>query len=115
MLTRFAFVPPTPEVLAHLYADYRRYRDKTKNPVSFKKYLKKIGFTDPTARFKGGDTGKRHGAKGIKLVQVPTRKVKGPVRVIVLLVDFADKPGNRPAKEYEDMLFSKKTFQTGSL
>ena len=115
MLKNFSLVPPSPEVLAHLHADYRRYRDRAKKPVSFKKYLRRIGFTDPTANLENGDTGTRHAPKGIELVQVPSRQVKGSVRVIVLLVDFSDNPGHRPATEYEDMLFSKNTFQTGSL
>src|SRR5215470_7326784 len=109
-------VPPSPEVLAYLYAEYLRYRAATKKKISFKQYLVQIGFTDPTARFKGGDDGSRRvAAKGMELVAVPTRKVTGTVRVIVLLVDFPDKPGARSAEQYEDMLFSKKTFQTGSL
>src|SRR5262249_33804517 len=108
-------IPPSPEVLAHLFADYRRYRESTKKPISFKRYLERIGFTDPTARFKHGDTGTRLAPKGVKLVQVPSRQVNGPVKVVVLLVDFPDNPGKRPATEFEDMLFSKGTFQTGSL
>lgn len=112
-------VPPAPEVLAQLYADYQRYRKTVKGkrkPRSFKAYLKWIGFTDPTARFKGGDSGARRAvSKGTQLVAVPTRSVTGSVRVIVLLVDFPDKPGQRPPHEFEDMLFSKGTFQTGSL
>lgn len=108
-------IPPSPEVLAHLFADYRRYRDAAKKPVSFKRYLERIGFTDPAARFKHGDSGTRVGPKGAKLVQVPSRQVKGSVKVVVLLVDFPDKPGHRPATEFEEMLFSKATFQTGSL
>ena len=65
-------VPPAPEVLAQLHADYLRYRERTKQAISFKKYLKKIGFTDPTAGFKGGDSGARRApGKGLKLVQVP--------------------------------------------
>jgi immune inhibitor A len=112
-------VPPAPDVLAQLYADYRRYRETVRGKRklrSFKEYLKWIGFTDPTAGFKGGDSGKRRVvAKGTRLVAVPTRAVTGGVRVIVLLVDFSDKPGHRPPHEFEDMLFSQGTFQTGSL
>jgi hypothetical protein len=109
-------VPPAPEVLAQLHADYLRYREKTKKAISFKKYLKQIGFTDPTAGFKGGDSGGRRApGKGMKLVEVPSRAVTGTVRVIVLLVDFADNVGHRPPHEFEDMLFSRKKFQTGSL
>ena len=113
----FHFVPPSPEVLAYLHAAYLRYRAKKKGKkLSFKQYLAHIGFGDPTARFKQGDTGTRLApGAGIELVEVPKRKVTGPVRVIVLLVDFADNVAQRPASQYEDMLFSKKTFQTGSL
>ena len=109
-------VPPAPQVLAQLHADYLRYREKTKKAISFKKYLKKIGLTDPTAGFKGGDSGGRRApGKGLKLIEVPSRAVTGTVRVIVLLVDFADNVGHRPPHEFEDMLFSRKKFQTGSL
>ena len=112
----YKFVPPAPQVLAQLYADYLRYRKTTRKPVSFKRYLKRIGFTDPTARFKGGDDGMRRvRAAGVKLVAVPKRAVSGTVRVIVLLVDFPDKPATRNPHEFEDMLFSTGTFQTGSL
>ncbi len=48
-------VPPAPQVMAHLYAEYLRYRGKKK--LSFKQYLRKIGFTDPAAGLKGADRG----------------------------------------------------------
>jgi immune inhibitor A len=117
MPSGFRFVPPAPQVLAQLYADYLRYRAAVRGkPVSFKRYLKRIGFTDPTARFKGGDDGRRRVPSGAtRLVAVPTRAVSGDVRVLVLLVDFPDKPARRAPHEFEDMLFSKGTFQTGSL
>ena len=107
-------VPPAPDVMAHMYADYLRIRGKKK--LSFKKYLKQIGFTDPTAGLKRGDSGTRSSpVAGIELVAVPSRKVTGTVRLIVLLVDFSDNKATRPLHEYEDMLFSQKTFLTGSL
>ncbi len=46
---------------------------------------------------------------------VPSRRVSGTLRIIVLLADFPDNKGTRPASEYEDMLFSKGVFQTGSM
>jgi immune inhibitor A len=49
------------------------------------------------------------------LVMVPSRKVSGTLRIIVLLADFPDNKGMRSASEYEDMLFSKGVFQTGSM
>jgi immune inhibitor A len=107
-------VPPSPEVMAHLYAEYLRYRGKKK--LSFAQYLKKIGFTDPAAGLKGADKGtKPKPAPGLELVMVPSRKVSGTLHIIVLLADFADNKGTRSAGEYEDMLFSKGVFQTGSM
>lgn len=113
----FALVPPAPEVLAQLYADYLRHLETARGKRrSFKSYLKMIGFTDPTARFKRGDDGRRRAVRsGARLVQVPARAVTGNVRVLVLLVDFPDKPAKREAHEFEDMLFTSGTFQTGSL
>ena len=110
----FLAVPPSPEVMAHLYAEYLRYRGKKK--LSFGQYLKKIGFTDPAVGLKGADSGAMpKPAPGQELVMVPSRKVSGTLRIIVLLADFADNKGTRPAGEYEDMLFSKGVFQTGSM
>jgi immune inhibitor A len=112
----FCLVPPSPEVLALLHAEYRRYREKTSEPLAFKRWLERVGFKNPTEHFPGGDTGDRSVRKGAaQLVQVPSRVVAGNVQVIALLVDFPDKPGHRPASEYEDMLFSKGTFLTGSM
>lgn len=110
---KFHVVPPAPQVIAHLHAEYLRTRGRKK--LSFKKYLKQIGFTDPAAGLKGADSGAPKVAKGMKLVEVPTRKVVGSLRIIVLLVDFPDNKGTRSAHEFEDMLFSKGIFQTGSM
>lgn len=112
--TAFRWVPPAPQVMAQLYSDYLRARGKKK--LSFKKYLKQIGFTDPTAGLNHGDSGKRTATRaGLELVEVPSRSVTGKLSIKVLLVDFSDNKGTRPAHEFEDMLFSKGTFQTGSL
>lgn len=111
---QFRPVPPAPDVIAQLYADYLRYRGRKK--LSFKKYLDLIGFTDPAANLKGTDSGARVKAgPGKALVAVPSRKVSGTLRLIVLLADFPDNPGTRPAHEFEDMLFSRKVYQTGSM
>jgi len=109
-------VPPAPQVMAQLYADYRRLPAGTK--VSFKDYLTIIGFTDPGEMLSGGDDGvanKRTDVDGIRLVAVPKKAVTGSLKVMVLLVDFVDNVGERRPHEYEDMLFSERTFPTGSL
>ena len=46
---------------------------------------------------------------------IRSRPTTGNVRILVLLVDFADNPGNRAVSEYKDMLFSRGTFATGSM
>ena len=110
----FRPVPPAPEVMAQLYAAYLRARGDSK--LSFKKYLQQIGFTDPAAGLKRADSGSRSTVgRGMELVAVPSRKVTGSLRIIVLLVDFADNKGMRAPVEFEDMLFSRGRFQTGSL
>lgn len=110
----FHRVPPDPQVMAQLHAEYLRYRGKKK--LSFAKYLKKIGFTDPAAGLKGADRGSRPPPRpGMERVLVPARAVTGTLRLLVLLADFPDNKGLRPASEFEDMLFSNGTFQTGSM
>src|SRR5689334_16115425 len=109
-------VPPAPHVLAHLYMEY--IRDGKPYGLTFHQYLRAIGFTDPAARLDGMDdslTARRNPAGGPALVSVPRKPVAGPVRIVVLLVDFDDHPGSRTADEYRDLLFSDGVFPTGSL
>jgi immune inhibitor A len=102
--------------MAQLYADYLRLPPGTQ--VSFKDYLTIIGFTDPGDQLGGGDAGaiaRLDVVDGVQFIAVPQRPVKGDLNVVVLLVDFADNVGERGLHEYEDMLFSERTFPTGSL
>src|SRR5262249_38233582 len=46
---------------------------------------------------------------------VRSRPKTGKLRCLVLLVDFSDNKGSRPAQEFQDMLFSQGTYATGSL
>lgn len=43
------------------------------------------------------------------------RPTRGEMKCLVVLIDFSDNPGNRPAQEFRDMLFSRDTFRTGSM
>src|SRR5262245_31112706 len=109
-------VPPAPHVLAHLYMEY--VRNGKPAGLTFRQYLHAIGFTDPAAHTDGMDDGsvaRPDPAGGPALVSVPTRPVTGRLRIIVLLVDFSDNPGTRPADEFRDLLFSDRIFPTGSL
>lgn len=108
-------VPPSPDVMAMLFMDYRR-SGKSKS-LSFGEYLQSIGFVDPAAAHVGMDDRARFlsTTAGPELITAPTRPVVGEVRVKVLLVDFPDRPGVLPKSHYEDLLFSDGVFPTGSM
>src|SRR5262245_29448065 len=109
----FRRVPPAPQVMAQLYADYKR--DTKDSKVSFLDYLKIIGFIERGTQLPGRDQGRPLAIEDVELVQIPKNKVIGTLRLIVLLVDFSDKVATRPRHEFEDMLFSQQTFLTGSM
>ena len=110
----FCAVPPAPHVIAQLYADYKRYTEAV--DISFHDYLQGIGFVDRQKPLTGRDQGRSLAMDGgAELVSVPKHRIVGELRLIVLLVDFADNVGKRPRHEYEDMLFSHNSFLTGSL
>jgi len=93
----------------------RRARDLG---VSFQKYLQIIGFIDPSINIDGMDDGMQFtvgAGGGLEQIDIPRIPVTGSLELKVLLVDFADNPGSRPAHEFEEMLFSKGIFPTGSL
>jgi immune inhibitor A len=107
----FSRVPAAPQVIAQLYANYKR---STKGVVlSFRDYLKVIGYAGREAEVKGRDKGRA--LAGESLVEVPRYPISGTLQIIVLLVDFADNVGRRPARQFEDMLFSRQAFLTGSM
>ena len=114
-MTNLHRVPPTPEVMAILFMEYRR-SGKMKT-MSFRNYLKSIGFTDPAADIVGMDDAAqfRRGPAGPELIEIPSRPVTGKLQVKVLLVDFSDRPGVLLSQHYEDMLFSNATYPTGSM
>ena len=114
-MTSFRSVPPSPEVMSMLFMEYRRSAGYRK--ISFRKFLEQIGFTDPAADVVGMDDNARFRAApaGPELIDVPAQPVNGTVRVKVLLVDFSDRAGALPTQHYEDLLFSKAVYPTGSM
>lgn len=108
-------MPPAPHVMAALYMEFKR---KAKRGTSFAKYLESIGFTDPSIDTNGMDDRllaiPRAGG-GVELLSLPTQKITGELRVIVLMVDFDDKPGVKEVGHYQDLLFSKGVHPTGSM
>lgn len=108
-------VPPAPNVMAELYTEYRR--SEFAATMSFTAYLVHIGFVDPSITQIGMDDGAQFklAPGGPQLIAVPSQPVVGEVRVIVLLVDFPDRPGPKPREHYADLLFSKNVYPTGSM
>jgi hypothetical protein len=102
-------------VMAGLYADYLRVGKP--NGLTFHQYLAAVGYTNPAAHRDGMDDAARAAptAGGPMRVSVPAVPVTGPLRIVVLLVDFPDRPGTRPAREYEDLLFSSNSYPPGSM
>lgn len=114
MKKTFSRVPPAPQVMASLFAQYKKAGVRT----SFKNYLESIGFVDPALSTPGMDDTAHHisavsGAP--ELISVPSVKVAGELRVKVLLVDFADRPGSLSRDHYETLLFSRNIYPTGSM
>lgn len=114
-MTTLRRVPPAPEVMDLLYMEYRR--SKRYGRISFRRYLESIGFTDPAKDSVGMDDGARFraGPGGPELIDVPQQAVQGTLRVKVLLVDFPDRIGVLPKEHYEELLFSKGIYPTGSM
>ncbi len=100
--------------MAELFEKYLKVRDIEN--LTFREYLGLVGYIRPKSPMAGRDKGATmRVAGGVQLVEVPKLPVIGGLPLLVLLVDFEDNPGHRPASEYEEMLFSSGTVATGSL
>lgn len=110
-------VPPSPDVIRALYEEYLRVGEPV--GLTFQQYLRVIGFTNPAEDRPGMDDGAMFRAipspEGLELISVPSRAVTGRLRVMVLLVDFADRRGTLPVDHYQSLLFSKDTHSFGSM
>lgn len=93
-------VPPSPDVMAILYMEFKRSGAYKKMP--FRKYLERIGYVDPARDVVGMDDSARFRATpaGPELIDIPAQPVTGDVRVKVLLVDFPDRAGTLPPSHY---------------
>ena len=108
-------VPPSPEVMSMLYMEYRALRCLQEDIVPH--VSQRVGYTDPSKDVVGMDDRARFRptAVGLELIDVPAQPVTGSVRVKVLLVDFSDRTGTLSSQHYEDLLFSKDVYPTGSM
>lgn len=114
-------VPPSPQVLAQLYARFLELRSSRRLPesVTFEQYYRVWRSGRRGENLVGLDDGAiTHGSSSDKqLITKPSKQLKGIIRTIVLLVDFPDKhhdPNHGPGY-YEQMLFSTDIFPTGSM
>lgn len=107
-------VPPAPHVMAALFMEFKRLATPG---MTFMQYLAHIGFVDPSVSTSGMDDRLLAvpQAAGIQLLAIPPKRVTGQLRVVVLLVDFPDRPGVRTAEHYSDMLFTSGVHPTGSM
>lgn len=108
-------VPPAPEVMQNLRRDY--LGSGVAKKITFAEYLNVVGFRDPSAGLNGMDDGflLRPGRSGPELFSIPHSRVTGQLEIVVLLVDFPDLPGSRPAEQFESLLFEAGRLPSGSL
>lgn len=92
-LARFSRVPPAPQVISQLFANYKRATEGI--ALSFRDYLQVIGFSEKGSLVEGRDEGRQ--VEGPDQVAVPKIEIEGTLQIIVLLVDFDDNVGRRPA------------------
>ena len=114
-MSKLHCVPPSPEVMSQLYADYIRVAQG--EGLTFAQYLVSIGYTNPAEHNDGMDDAAvmRSGEHGLELISIPDKPIQGQLRVKVLLIDFPDREGTHPVSHYNQLLFSKDTYPTGSM
>jgi immune inhibitor A len=114
-MSKLHCVPPSPEVMSQLYADYIRIAQG--QGMTFAQYLVSIGYTNPAENNDGMDDAAvmRNGEHGLELISVPDKPIQGQLRIKVLLIDFPDREGTLPVSHYNQLLFSKDTYPTGSM
>lgn len=114
-MSRPRLVPPAPHVVAELFMDY--VRNGKPYGMTFRQYLRAVGYSDPAADVDGMDDGAVAvmAAGGPMTVSVPRIPVRGNLRIIVILVDFPDQPGVRSVRQFQDLLFSDRAYPSGSL
>lgn len=108
-------VAPSPEVVNLLINEYHR---KWKGmDFTFDQFLTAIGYRNHARGIDGMDDDFMGVASdgGVELIQKPDIPFTGKLHVMVLLVDFPGRRGYITKEHYEDLLFSKNSFLTGSM
>ncbi len=120
--TSMCHVPPSPKLLAQLYARYiELLKDRRlSKDMTFEQFYRMWRASRRGENFVGLDDGAvAHGPSGSKqLIDRPTKPLQGVIPTLVILVDFPDRPasGERGPAFYEQMLFGQPgLFSTGSM
>lgn len=106
-------VPPSPEVISSLYAEYLDANEKV-GKLTFKDYLKLTGYVPSCSHQEGRDNSFVE-SSSIRRISIPSKPIVGELHVKVLLIDFSDQVGRLPRKYYENLLFSEKKLLSGSM
>ncbi|MFS2246095.1 M6 family metalloprotease domain-containing protein [Bacillus sp. A31] len=114
-MKNFRTVPPAPEVITYLTNEYNK---KWKGlGFTYRQFLASRGYSNPAHNIIGMDDhtlGSIH-KHDFQKISTPRVPITGDLNVIVLLVDFPDLEGKLPKGHYEDLLFSKGSYPTGSM
>lgn len=114
-------VPPSPEVMAQLYARFLALvaEGRLPNTMTFDAYYRVLRSNRRGSKYMGLDDGAlQHGpAEPRELISRPPKRLRGEVRTLVLLVDFPDQPRSqdRDPGVFDQMLFSADALPTGSM
>ncbi len=114
-MNKLRVVPPSPEVTERLYQEF--IHSGKPLGLTFNQFLQVNDSGNHSDHVHGMDDGLEVNATegGPDLIRVPSTKIDGSLKVIVLLVDFSDREGTRPVSFYENLLFAKGTNGTGSM
>lgn len=118
---RFQTVPPSPQLLADLYARYLELKGNKQlaDSVTFTQFFNIWSTGRRGEQHAGLDDGRRLDSATGELSRIdrPAKKLKGAIKTIVLLIDFPDQPhqGDRTTGMFDRMLFSVDQYPTGSM
>jgi immune inhibitor A len=113
-------VPPSPELLAHLYARFLDLKAQRRLPdaLTFEQHFYVWRSSRRGGSVRGLDDGVNDPeAAPIEMISRPSAQLPHEVRTVVLLVDFPDQPHdeNHGPTYFHQMLFTVGTFPVGSM